>query len=190
MGLRLGRWAGQLSSSTPNLSNHVFMNLDLYTFFPKLFPQKIGPYPSTSQLAQCSQLVSVLLSSTKPRLTHQTAKQRSVIHHSTEHIHCSRVQWWRVFHHSIPRLDVRLACSFLAIKSHSIKLPQHSFVLILMPVEVWISLAMESAEYWRFYAPQHLLTPLCDFTVCGLSLHDRQCFPLSNNTTYSWPWKI
>ncbi len=33
--------------------------------------------------------------------------------------------------------DVRFACSCSAMETHSKKLPLHSFVLILMPVEVW-----------------------------------------------------
>ncbi|KAI9520015.1 hypothetical protein NQZ68_023042 [Dissostichus eleginoides] len=48
--------------------------------------QAKGSLQKTAGLAQCSQAGNVLLAFAKPRLVHQTARQRSVIGSSTEHV--------------------------------------------------------------------------------------------------------
>ncbi len=62
-------------------------------------------------------------------------------------------------------VDIKFACRCSAMETHSMKLP--IFVLILMAVEVYNSLALESAEHLRLLA-----SALCDLTpwLCGLPL--------------------
>ncbi|CAI9532905.1 unnamed protein product, partial [Staurois parvus] len=74
---------------------------------------------------------TVLLATAKPRHAHRTARQRSVIGHSREHISTApRVQWQRALHHYIQCFahalgDIRLGCSCLAMETHSMKLSTH-----------------------------------------------------------------
>lgn len=71
----------------------------------------------TSQLAQCSKAGNVLPASDKPRLAHLSAKQRSMTHHSTEHVSTASQSG-----HG----DVKLAFSSSAVETHVMKFLQHS----------------------------------------------------------------
>ncbi len=106
--MRSGLSAGQSTSSTPNSSNHVFMDLALCIEAQSCWNRK-EPSPNCShkvgsialskmscyaealwflfagsEKPSSSQAGDVLLASAKPRLGHQTAKQRSTICHSGE----------------------------------------------------------------------------------------------------------
>ncbi len=146
------RWVcvGQSRSSTPNSSNHVFAVLALCTgahHCPKCLstlqnqdflsmdvrslvqPLKNShqtiPLHPTLQSAQCSQAGDVHLSSVKPRLAHLTAKQRSVIRHSSQNrfplLQSPVVVCFTPLYLTLG--GEMLACSCSAIEIHYIKLP-------------------------------------------------------------------
>ncbi len=107
------------------------------------------------QLAQCSQAGNVLLASAKPRLAHQTAKQRSMICHSSEQVSTAPESNCGVaLHHYIWCLALYLVMWGLHAAARPwkpISWRSHCTVieLISMPVKVWNSSAIESAESSR-----------------------------------------
>lgn len=107
-----------------------------YSFFNKL------------QLAQCSQKGNILLASTKSRLAHQSAKQRSMICHSTELISTAPVQ----LQHALHCLALLWCQDCMQMLGHG-NLFQHE---VLMPVEVW---NLSSMSVGDFCAPCTLMIP-------------------------------
>ncbi len=129
----------------------------------------------TLQLAQCTQVGDVLLASTKPRLSHQTAKQRSVIRYAID-IRCySIVQWWFALHHSIWRLALCWWCKAgMQLFNHGnpfFEAPTTQFFFRYQYQLKFGILQLWNQPSWRHYAPcaSALVTVLCDF----------MCYPAS-----------
>jgi len=100
------------------------INLKFSCFFCKGIPLFL--FYQTLQLAQCNQAGNFLLENQI-----QTAKQRSMICHFTEHVSTAPVDVCFTHLHltnGIVLGDVRLACSCLAMEYHYMNLPPHSFL--------------------------------------------------------------
>ena len=82
---KLGAWT--CPKSLGMLKHSEFLSLELRGQAQLLkYNPKQSPLHQTLHLAQCSQTSTVLLATAKPRLIHQIAKWRRVIHHSRERV--------------------------------------------------------------------------------------------------------